>query len=91
MNCATNRPTRSPLRRRTAEVRLTAQFPLLCARPATASTDGIRYAVKTSILRQWGLQMIGYIVSEGRLLSLKGTEWLMLLVGGMLAGSLLLF
>jgi hypothetical protein len=34
--------------------------------------------------------MIGYIVSEGRLLSLKASEWLMLLIGGALAGSLML-
>jgi hypothetical protein len=36
--------------------------------------------------------MIGYVVRDGRLLSLQATEWLMLLVGGALAGSpLLLF
>ena len=34
--------------------------------------------------------MIGYIVNENRLLSLKATEWLMLLVGGVLAGSIML-
>ncbi len=34
--------------------------------------------------------MIGYIVSDGRLLSLQATEWLMLLVGGVFAGSLIL-
>ena len=34
--------------------------------------------------------MMAYVVSEGRLLSLKPFEWLMLLVGGMLCGSLTL-
>jgi hypothetical protein len=34
--------------------------------------------------------MMAYLVSEGRLLSLKPVEWLMLLVGGMLCGSLTL-
>jgi len=34
--------------------------------------------------------MIGYIVNENRLLSLKVAEWLMLLVGGVLAGSIML-
>lgn len=66
-------------------------IPGLCALQATAFSNGIQYVVRTSIYRRSGLQMIGYIVSEGRLLSLKGTEWLMLLIGGMLAGSLLLF
>jgi hypothetical protein len=36
--------------------------------------------------------MIRYVVNDGRLLSLRATEWAMLLVGGLLAGSpLLLF
>jgi len=34
--------------------------------------------------------MMAYVVGGGRLLSLKPFEWLMLLVGGMLCGSLLL-
>jgi formate hydrogenlyase subunit 3/multisubunit Na+/H+ antiporter MnhD subunit len=34
--------------------------------------------------------MMAYVVSEGRLLSLKPFEWLMLLVGAMLCGSLTL-
>jgi hypothetical protein len=34
--------------------------------------------------------MIGYFVSDGRLLSLNAAEWLMLLVGGLLAGTLML-
>jgi hypothetical protein len=34
--------------------------------------------------------MMAYVVSEGRLFSLKLFEWLMLLVGGMLCGSLTL-
>ena len=38
------------------------------------------------------LAMIRYVVNDGRLLSLRATEWAMLLVGGLLAGSpLLLF
>jgi hypothetical protein len=38
------------------------------------------------------LAMIRYVVNDGRLLSLRATEWVMLLVGGLLAGSpLLLF
>jgi hypothetical protein len=40
----------------------------------------------------WGLAMIGYVVRDGRLLSLRAAEWLMLLVGGALAGApMLLF
>jgi hypothetical protein len=34
--------------------------------------------------------MMTYVVSEGRLLSLKPFEWLMLLGGGMLCGTLAL-
>jgi hypothetical protein len=34
--------------------------------------------------------MVSYIVSNGRLLSLTAIEWLMLLGGGSLAGSLML-
>jgi hypothetical protein len=34
--------------------------------------------------------MIAYLVSEGRLLSLNASEWLVLLVGTMLCGSLML-
>ena len=34
--------------------------------------------------------MMAYLVSEGRPLSLKPFEWLMLLVGGTLCGSLTL-
>jgi hypothetical protein len=38
------------------------------------------------------LAMIRYVVNDGRLLSLRATEWAMLLIGGLLAGSpLLLF
>jgi len=31
---------------------------------------------------------MGYLMNEGRLLALKPIEWLMLLVGGVLCGSL---
>jgi hypothetical protein len=34
--------------------------------------------------------MIGYIVSEGRLLSLNASEWLILILGGALCGSVAL-
>jgi hypothetical protein len=34
--------------------------------------------------------MMAYVMSKGRLFSLKPFEWLMLLVGGMLCGSLML-
>jgi hypothetical protein len=37
----------------------------------------------------WSLLMIGNLVSDGRLLSLQPSEWLMLIVGG-LAGVLIL-
>jgi hypothetical protein len=39
-----------------------------------------------------GPTKMSYVVSEGRLLSLRATDWLVLLVGGVLAGvPLLLF
>jgi hypothetical protein len=38
-----------------------------------------------------GLKMIGKIVSDGRLLSLQGAEWLMLIAGGLARLLILMF
>ncbi|MGO9627527.1 MAG: hypothetical protein ACLPXW_00860, partial [Xanthobacteraceae bacterium] len=39
----------------------------------------------------WGLIMIGNVVSDGRLLSLRATEWLMLVAGGVTGLLILMF
>ena len=39
----------------------------------------------------WGLIMIGNVVSDGRLLSLRAAEWLMLVAGGVIGLLILMF
>ena len=39
----------------------------------------------------WGLIMIGNVVNDGRLLSLRATEWLMLVAGGVTGLLILMF
>jgi hypothetical protein len=63
-----------------------------CDPPATVSRAVFRYGAHTGDSSGWRLAMIGYVVRDGRLLSLQAAEWLMLLIGGTLAGApLLLF
>jgi hypothetical protein len=63
-------------------------IPAECNLPATAFAAGIRYVASMLNFQTRELTVMAYVVSEGRLLSLKPFEWLMLLVGGMLCGSL---
>jgi hypothetical protein len=42
-------------------------------------------------LQAWGLSMIGNVTSDGRLLSLRGFEWLMLIAGGVVSSLILMF
>jgi hypothetical protein len=65
-------------------------IPTECNLPATAFTAGVRYRRSMLDFSVRAPAMMAYLVSEGRLLSLKPVEWLMLLVGGMLCGSLTL-
>jgi hypothetical protein len=72
--------------------RLGVSFLRQCGLGATAFTVLFRYGDIEGDSGGWGLEMIGYVVRDGRLLSLRAAEWLMLLVGGALAGSpMLLF
>jgi len=67
-----------------------ARFLDRCDLRATAFGDLVRHSAERVIHGAGGLPMIGYVVSDGRLLSLQAAEWLMLLAGGALAGSLIL-
>jgi hypothetical protein len=63
-----------------------------CGPCATAFGEVFRYGPLGSVIgRTLGrrLGMFGNVMSDGRLLSLQATEWLILIVGG-LAGSLIL-
>ena len=60
----------------------------MCNLPATAFTAKIRYGASMLDFSTRAPAMMARVVSEGRLLSLNPFEWLMLLVGVILCGSL---